>query len=130
MTSPSAAPTAVVTGVTTGAIVSIFGAGGPSGAFLGTLGLMALGGAWARLFWDATTATYSLRRQLGFVGISVATSFVMALVLWETSGDYPAFLMGIATLTALVGPTDALRLLRGVLARALGVGSQDGKGGG
>lgn len=128
MSDPHVEPTSIVTGIATGAVATIFGPTGPSGAFLGALAFFALGGAWARLFWDATTGTYSLRRQLGFVGLSVVTALTTAMCLWDQASKYPTFLMGISTFTALIGPADALRLLRRLALRVLGV-RDDGQGG-
>lgn len=100
--------------------VTILGASGPSLAVLVTLGLFALGGALARLFWDAATADYSLRRQIGFVGISVVAAFALTFVAWERGRDYPAFMVGLATISALIGPADVLTLLQALFMRVVG----------
>ena len=103
----------------------LFGSG-PSIAVLVTLGLFALGGALARLFWDATTADYPVRRQVGFVGVSVVAAFALTFVVWERARDYPAFLVGLATISALIGPADVLTRLRGLFARLVGGGGGGG----
>ena len=118
--------TAITTGLAVGStLAAIFGDTGPTTSFLVVLGLFATAGAIARLFYDATTGQYSYRRQLGFVGLSVVTAIVTALLLWGAMGRlYPTLLMGVATTMAILGPQDALRLLRGVLERVLNASAQ------
>jgi hypothetical protein len=99
--------------------VAIFGASGPTVAFLVTVGLFAFGGACARLFWDASTDTFTVRRQIGFVGTSVVAAFALAFVLWQQAREYPAFLVGLATISALIGPADVLTILRDIFTRTL-----------
>lgn len=114
----TAVPTPVVA-----AAVALLGEGGPSLAFLETIGLFAVGGALARLFWDATAADYSFRRQVGFVGVSVVAAFGLAFVLWDKAKMYPSFLAGITTLAALVGPADMLTIVRDLFMRTLSRGA-------
>lgn len=119
MTNPDPAPTAV------GALVvsvtaAIFGEAGPSVAFLLTLLLYSCAGAMGRLFLDAASGEFTVRRQCGFVLVSVVTAFATAFVLWHSLGvDYPTVVMGWAIVMALLGPVDALGLLRGVIERVL-----------
>ena len=120
MTNPDATPTAALVGAGVGATAAIFGDAGPSVAFLGTLLLYSFAGATGRLFLDAATGTFSVRRQIGFVLVSVVTAFATAFVLWHALGvDYPTVVMGWAIVMALLGPVDALGLLRSALERVL-----------
>jgi hypothetical protein len=97
--------------------IEIFGTTGPSLGFLGTIGLFALGGSCARLFWDAATDAYTARRQVGFVGVSIVLAYAIAFLLWDRSREYPAFILGLTTLVAMVGPVDALQMVRDFVLR-------------
>lgn len=128
MTTPETTPTALLVGVVVGATATIFGDAGPSAAFLLTLLLYSFAGATGRLFLYAATSTFTFRRQLGFVLVSVCTAFATAFVLWHALGiQYPTVVMGWAIVMALLGPMDALELLRRALERVLASDSHAGR---
>lgn len=77
-------------------------------------------GALARLLFDAATETYSCRRQVGFLLMSMATAIAVTAFLWELLAKRPTALIAADIGVALLGPVDALAIVRGLLQRLIG----------
>lgn len=111
------------------AVSAVLSGEGDPVALLTMLLVITIAGAGARLFWEADTEL-SARRQLGFIGVSVLASIAISLILWRWTSTYPGPAMGFALGLALLGPADALKVIRGLVQRILtNVSPPENKGG-